>query len=80
MSASISPNANPRHAGAERLAGFWNSLVAAWTGSAIAWRMLATHRGPSEMDARMRRDIGLTPNMVRAELTRAPWQIDAGLR
>lgn len=80
MSASISPNASPRHAGAQRLAGLWNTLVAAWKGSAIAWRTIATHRGPADLDARMRRDIGLTPHMVRAELNRAPWQIDAGLR
>ncbi len=80
MSASISPNASPTHAGAERLAGFWNSLAAAWHGGAILWRNLATQRGPAEMDARMRRDIGLTPQMVRAELVRAPWQIEAGLR
>ena len=80
MSASISPNASPSHAGAERLAGFWNSMVAAWQGSAIAWRSISTQRGPADMDARMRRDIGLTPRMVRAELTRAPWQIEAGLR
>lgn len=80
MSASISPNVSPRHAGAERLAGFWNSIAAAWHGSAIAWRNISTHRGPADMDARMRRDVGLTPAMVRAELTRAPWQIDAGLR
>ena len=80
MSASISPNAAPRHTGAERLAGFWNNIVAAWDGSAIAWRTFATHRGPAEMDARMLRDIGVTPRMVRADLDRAPWQIDAGLR
>lgn len=80
MSASISPSPSPSHAGAERLAGFWNSIVAAWEGSSIVWRNLSTHRGPAEMDARMLRDIGLTPKMVRAELTRAPWQIDAGLR
>jgi uncharacterized protein YjiS (DUF1127 family) len=78
MSASIFPS--PSHAGAERLAGFWNIITAAWEGSAIVWRHVATHRGPAEMDARMLRDIGLTPKMVRAELTRAPWQIDAGLR
>ena len=80
MSASISPNVTPRHAGAERLAGFWNSIATAWQGSAVTWRTLSTQRGPAEMDARMRRDIGLTPQMVRAELTRAPWQIEAGLR
>jgi len=80
MSASISPNASPSHGGAERLAGLWNSIAAAWQGSATTWRTLSTQRGPAEMDARMRRDIGLTPAMVRAELTRAPWQIEAGLR
>ena len=80
MSASTSPNPRPTPAGAERLAGLWTTMTILWEGVAVAWRNLATQRGPAEMDARMRRDIGLTPHMVRAELDRAPWQIEAGLR
>ena len=80
MSAVLSPIASPTHAGAERLAGLWNNTVTAWQVSAVVWRRLATRRGAAEMDARMRRDVGLTPKLVRAELNRAPWQIEAGLR
>jgi len=80
MSASASSNPVPTHAGAERLAGLWTSIVVFGELVRLAWRRISTQRGASEMDARMRRDVGLTPKMVRAELTRAPWQIDAGLR
>ncbi len=80
MSASFTSSPQPTHSGAERLAGLWTAMAAVREGAAITWRNLATQRGPAEMDARMRRDIGLTPKMVRAEMTRAPWQIEAGLR
>ncbi len=80
MSASVSSNPLPTHAGAERLAGLFDSIAAFGRVAGLAWRRFSTQRGASEMDARMRRDVGLTPKMVRAELTRAPWQIEAGLR
>ncbi len=77
MSASASSNPLPTHAGAERLAGFWTGILAV---AEMAWRRFSTHRRPAEMDARMRRDVGLRPDMVRADLVRAPWEIEAGLR
>lgn len=80
MSASVSSNPLPTHAGAERLAGLFDSIAALAKAAARGWRSFSTQRGAAEMDARMRRDVGLTPKMVRAELTRAPWQIEAGLR
>ncbi len=80
MSASVSSNPRPIHAGAERLAGLWTTMTTMLEGASVLWRNLATRRGPAEMDARMRRDVGLTPHMVRAEMTKAPWQIEAGLR
>lgn len=80
MSASVSSNSLPTHAGAERLAGLFDSIAAFGRVAGLTWRRFSTQRGASEMDARMRRDVGLTPKMVRAELTRAPWQIEAGLR
>jgi hypothetical protein len=80
MSASVSSNPLPTHAGAERLAGFWTGLLALAAAAGVAWRRFSTQRGPAEMDARMRRDVGLRPDMVRAALVRTPWQIEAGLR
>jgi hypothetical protein len=80
MSASASSNPLPTHAGAERLAGFWTGILAVAEMARLAWRRFSTHRRPAEMDARLRRDVGLRPDMVRADLVRAPWEIDAGLR
>ncbi len=56
--------ARPRLAAASRVAGLKRAM-----------QVIATRRELGELDGRMLRDVGLTPEDVRLEINRAPWDV-----